>query len=181
MAFRSEKTIGAVVIALVMLEAGAAAESVTIRVRHTHLRKGGSGEIHIGESAISFQEAGKRRSHSRRWAYDDIQQLYVAADRIRLLTYEDVSWRLGKDREYVFDELPEGAAQRIVAALRGRIDERRVVAAFPDASIQPIWQVNAKLLEGRGGSEGTLLVGSDSIVYNSAERDASRRWHLPPD
>jgi hypothetical protein len=179
MAFRIEKTVVAVLIAIVMVEACAAAESAAFPVRHTHLRKGGSGEIRIGESSISFREAGKKRNHSREWAYEDIQQLYVAADLIRLVTYEDVSWKLGKDREYVFDELPEGAAQQIVAALRGRIDERRVVAAMPEVSIHPIWQVRAKLLEGRGGSEGAVLVGDGTIVYNSAERNASRTWHFP--
>lgn len=179
MAFRIEKAAGALVVALVMFDTGAAAESVTVPVRHSHLRKGAAGQIRINESSISFGEAGKRRSHSREWAYEDIQQLYVAADRIRIVTYEDVSWKLGKDREYVFEELPEGAAQRILTALRGRIDERRVVAAMPDMSIQPIWQVRAKLLEGRGGSEGAVLVSDRSIVYNSAERNASRTWHFP--
>jgi hypothetical protein len=98
---------------------------------------------------------------------------------IRILTYEDVAWKLGKDREYQFDQLPEGAAQRTLDAVRGRIDVRRVVAAMPDPSMTPLWQVRAKLLEGRGGSEGTVLVGTDAIVYNSTERDASRTWHLP--
>ena len=178
MAFRIEKAISAVVIALAVLGATADAEPVTIPVRHNHLRKGGVGELRIDQSSMSFRESGKKRSHSREWAFEEIQQLYVAPKVIRLLTYEDVSWKLGKDREYLFDELPEGSAQRVLAALRGRIDERRLVAAFPDPSMEPIWQVRAKLLQGRGGSEGTVLMGSDSIVYKSAEQNASRTWHL---
>lgn len=179
MALRSQTAIGALVVALLALSAGAAADQVTIRVRHTHLRKGGAGELQIGASSLSFREVGKRQGHSREWAYEDIQQLYIAPTVIRILTYEDVSWKLGKDREYQFDQLAEGAAQRTLDAVGGRIDVRRLVAALPERSMKPIWQIRAKLLEGRGGSEGTVLVGNDVIVYNSAERDASRTWHLP--
>lgn len=177
MAFRSKKTIGAFVV-IVLCGYAAAAPQVTIPVRHPHLRKGGTGEFRIGESSISFREAGKKQKHSREWAYDDIQQLYVGPNSLRILTYEDVRWKLGSDREYEFDQLPEGAAQRVLTAVRGRIDERRLVAALPDPGIEPIWQVKAKLLEGRNGSEGMVLVGEDSIVYKSEERNASRTWHF---
>jgi hypothetical protein len=178
MAFRIEKAIGACVIALLMLGATAAAEQNTIAVRHKHVRKGGAGQLHVRDSSLSFQEAGKKQSHSREWTFEDIQQLYIAPNIIRVLTYEDVSWKLGKDREYEFDHLPEGAAQRVLSDLRGRIDDRRVVVAIPDLSLKPLWQVKAKLVEGRGGSEGVVLVGQDSIVYNSAERGASRTWRF---
>lgn len=177
MALRSQKTVSAFIV-LLFCELAAAAEQVTIAVRHPHLRKGGTGEIRIGESSISFREAGKKHKHSREWAYDDIQQLYVGPNSLRILTYEDVAWKLGSDREYKFDQLPEGAARRVLTAVRGRIDERRLVAAVPDSPINPIWQVKAKRLEGRGGSEGVVLVGEDSIVYKSEERNASRTWQF---
>ncbi|MEO8127415.1 MAG: hypothetical protein ABJF23_24630 [Bryobacteraceae bacterium] len=177
MAFRSQKTIGALVILLVCVSL-ANGEQITIPVRHRHLRQGTMGEIRVGESAISFQEGGKKPKHSREWAYEDIQQLLIAADSLRILTYEDVDWQLGRDRRYEFDQLPEGAAQKVLDAIRGHIDERRLVAALPDHSIIPLWQVKAKLVDGRGGSEGIVLVGVDSIVYNSEERNASRTWHF---
>ncbi|HUS06192.1 MAG TPA: hypothetical protein VMZ52_07850 [Bryobacteraceae bacterium] len=178
MAFRIEKAIGAVLVALVALEAATGPEQFTIPVRHRHVRKGAAGELRLGGSSLAFQESGKRQGHSRDWAYDEIQQLYVSRESVRILTYEDVAWKLGKDREYEFDELPEGAAQRILGSVRGQMDERRVVAAMPDLSIQPGWQVKAKLLAGRRGSEGIVLVGQDSIVYQSGEREASRTWHF---
>ena len=176
MAFRSQKPIGAFV-ALLFCGFAADAEEVTIPVRHPHLRKGGTGEIQIGKSSISFREVGKKK-HSREWAYDDIQQLYVGRNSLRILTYEDVSWKLGSDREFKFDRLPDGAAQQVLDALGGGIDARRVVAAVPNPQITPIWQMKAKLLKGRGGSEGVVLVGGDSIVYKSEERNASRTWHF---
>jgi hypothetical protein len=175
MAFRSQKAIGALLIILTC-EAGAA--ELNIAVRHPHVRKGGAGEIRIGESSISFREAGKKQKHSREWAFDDIQQLFVSPSVLRVLTYEDADWKLGSDREYEFDRLPDGAAQQILAAVRGHIDERRLVAALPDSAIKPIWQVKAKLLDGWGGSEGVVLIGGDSVVYKTNERDASRTWHF---
>lgn len=177
MAFRSQKAIGAFVI-LLFCDVAAAADQVTIPVRHPHLRKGGTGEIRLGNSSVSFREVGKKQKHSREWAYEDIQQLYVAPDALRILTYEDVAWKLGQDREYRFDQLPEGAAQRILERARPHIDPRRIVAALPNAQLNAIWQVKAKLLEGWGGSEGIVLVGEDSIVYRTEERNASRTWRF---
>src|SRR5215217_8489365 len=129
MALRSQAAISALVVAFLALNTRAASDQVTIPVRHTHLRKGGAGELQIGASSLSFREVGKGQGHSREWAYEDIQQLYIAPGVIRILTYEDVSWKLGRDREYQFDQLTEGAAQRTIDAVRGRIDVRRVVAA----------------------------------------------------
>jgi hypothetical protein len=177
MAFRSQKAIGAFVV-LLFCDIAGEAEQVTIPVRHPHLRKGALGEIRIGESSISFREAGKKQKHSREWGYGEIQQLYVAPASLRILTYEDAGWKLGSDREYEFDQLPEGAAQRVLNAVRGRIDERRLVAAVPEFPINPTWQVKAKHLKGRSGSDGAVLVSEDSIVYRSEERNASRTWHF---
>ena len=177
MAFRSQKAIGAFVV-LVSCGIVAPAEQLTIPVRHPHLRKGGTGEIRIGESSIAFREKGKKQKHSREWAFDEIQQLYLGSNSLRILTYEDVRWKLGSDREIEFDQLPEGAAQRIRYAVRGVMDERRLVAALPDPQIKPAWQVKVKLLEGRSGSEGVVLVGNDSIVYKSEEPNVSRTWNF---
>lgn len=174
MAFRSQKAVGAFVVLL--LCEFAAANQVTIPVRHPHLRKGGPGEIRFGDSSLSFRELGKKQKHSREWAYGDIQQLYVAPDALRILTYEDVAWKLGQDREYTFDQLPEGAARRILEGVRAHMDARRIVAALPDSQVDALWKIGAKHLEGWGGSEGIVLVGEHSVVYSSEERNASRTW-----
>lgn len=175
MAFRSQKTTGAF---LILLFTVTARGEMTIPLRHVHLRKGGAGEIRISEASIAFREAGKKQKHSREWAYDDIQQFWIAPNSIRILTYEDVMWKLGSDREYEFDQLPNGAAARLLNAVRPQIDERRLVSVIPAAVINPVWQVKAKLLEGRGGPEGIVLVGDESIVFKSDKRNASRTWQF---
>ena len=177
MAFRSQKAVGAFIV-LLLCEFAAAANQVTIPVRHPHLRKGGLGEIRLSDSSVSFHELGNKQKHSREWAYEDIQQLYVAPHVLRILTYEDVAWKLGQDREYTFDQLPEGAAGRILERVRSHMDARRIVAALPDGQLNALWRIRAKLLEGWGGSEGIVLVGHDSVVYSSQERNASRTWSL---
>lgn len=174
MAFRSQKAIGAFLI--LCCEFAAAADPVIIPVRHLHLHKGAPGEIRIGESSISFRENGKQQKHSREWMYDDIQQLFIAPTSLRVLTYEDVTWKLGSDREYQFDQLAEGTAQRVLAAARAHMDERRIVAALPESPMKLVWQIKARHLERRGGSEGIVLLGTDSIVYQSEARNASRTW-----
>ncbi|MDQ2944594.1 MAG: hypothetical protein M3Y27_01385, partial [Acidobacteriota bacterium] len=41
-----------------------------------------------------------------------------------------------------------------------------------------MWQGPAKLLHGRGGSEGVVLVGADRIVYHRAKIGESRTWRI---
>src|SRR5262245_33931248 len=85
----------------------AAAEPVAVRFRHQHWRRGTVGVLRVAEEAIVFEEAGKHKDHSREWRFDEIQQLTLSPNRLRILTYEDRSWQLGRDREFVFDNLPE--------------------------------------------------------------------------
>src|SRR4051812_17366693 len=104
MAFRIETRIGAI---LALAAIGACGETVT--VRHKHARNGAPGELHVTAEGISFSEPGKHEKHSREWKYTDIQQLELSSDSLRILTYED--GKLGRDRDFVFDHLPDGFAK----------------------------------------------------------------------
>jgi hypothetical protein len=176
MAFRIKTTTAAIGL-MTMLAGFAAAHDLSFAVRHRHLRKGGPGELRFTESSVIFRESGKHQNHSREWKYQDIQQLWLAPADLRIRTYEDVGWKLGMDRSYEFDHLPKDVATRLYSLLRGRMDQR-FVAALPDPNIQPLWQVPAKQLSRLGGSEGVVLIGSNAIVYNSDETDASRTWRF---
>ena len=137
MEFRIEKTIGTV---LMLSVAALGAE-----VRHQHLRKGAMGQIEIGENSISFKEAGKKSEHSWEWKYEDIQQLTLSATELRILSYDDEKWQFGRDREYVFDQLPKDFASQVYSQLRTRLDQR-FVAHLGDLDVKPLWQMGAKLL-----------------------------------
>jgi hypothetical protein len=169
MEFRTEARVGAVLIAAACLLG-----AQTVDVRHRHARGGGDGELSVSADGMSFTEQGKGRGHSRVWKYADIQQLELQPDSLRVLTYESRSPGWTGDREYVFDRLPAGFAQKVYLEWRDRLDQR-LIAALPDAEVKPIWQLPAKLIGWRG-SGGQLIVGTDRIVYREAKSGQSRTW-----
>jgi hypothetical protein len=71
--------------------------------------------------------------------------------------------------------LPDGAAAKLYPLFRARMDQR-FIAEVVEPGIQPLWQMPAKLEQGWGGANGTLTVGADRIVFDSAEHGASRTW-----
>jgi hypothetical protein len=170
MAFRIEARIGAILALAAVL--GSAQE---VQVRHTHLRHGGYGQLQVSQDSLRFVETGKGKKHSRNWKYDDIQQLELTLETLRLLTYEDQKWKFGRDREYLFDHLPEGFAQTVYALWRDRLDQR-FTASLPDKNVQVAWEIPAKLL-GKG-SQGTVRIGSDRIVYETEAPAESRTWRF---
>jgi hypothetical protein len=176
MAFRSEAKACA---GLIFLCAGFAlgAPTETYNVRHKHLRNGGAGVLRIDENAISFEEQGKQAKHSRTWKYDDIQELTLGPETLRIVTYEDNRWELGRDRVYLFDRMPARVAADWYPVFRTRLDAR-FVAALADEQAIPDWQIPAKLVHGRGGSEGVVQVDAGRVVYKSNQPGESRTWRI---
>ena len=174
MAFRIEAAIGTF---LILGAAAAVAQPFTFQVRHRHLHGGAAGTLRIGADSISFTEPSKDGKHSREWAFAEIQQLSLSAAELHILTYEDQKWQLGRDRDFVFDRLPEGMAQQVYPLLARSLDQR-FVAELSDPGRRPLWQTGAKLLRGLGGSEGDLLIGDDWIVYKCKDARQSRTWRF---
>jgi hypothetical protein len=104
----------------------------------------------------------------RHWTYTDIRRLTLAPDRLTILTYE-------RRRDYVVDHLPDGAAARLYPLFRARMDQR-FLARLPDPDVQPLWRMPAKMEHGWKGANGTLIAGTDRIVFETDQRDASRTW-----
>ena len=170
MALRSQKTA-----CLILLSLGtAAAQDLTFSARHRHLHKGGGGTIVFTEEGVSWQETAKRE-HSREWKYPEIQRLELAPDHVRIVTYEDIGWQFGRDREYVFDKVPEDLAGRLYPILIAKLDQR-FFAHVADPSVTPLYEMPAKLLLGRAGSNGVLKIGADRIAFDGGEYGASRAW-----
>jgi len=175
MAFRTEAKACACMILSVAFTFGATTKTYT--VRHRHLRNGGVGVLRLDETSISFEEPEKQTNHSRIWKDDDIQQLTLGPESLRIVTYEDNRWELGRDRVYIFDKLPAGLTTDWYPILRARLDQR-FVAALADDEVKPQWQVPAKLIHGRGGSQGVIVVGADRLVYKSSRPGESRTWRV---
>jgi hypothetical protein len=172
MAFRSQTATLVVLIASTQL--AVLAQDLRFPVRHHHLHRGGEGTLTFTRETVSWKEQ-KKPQHARTWQYAEIQQLELAPDHIRLLTYEDIRWQLGRDREYRFDYLPKDLAARLHPFLTARLDQR-YLAHLADPSVTPVWEVPAKLLLGRSGSNGKLKVAADHIVFDGRESGESRTW-----
>lgn len=177
MAFRSKAEIGAL-LTLALCACAAAAEPLTFAVRHQHVRHDGAGTLTVTDNGIAYRETGKQAAaHSREWRFEDIEQLVLSRETLRVRTYEDPRWGIGHDREFTFAGLPKGTAARLYPLFSRRLDQR-FVAALADDAVQPLWEAPVKLLC-RDGSQGTLLVGADGVVYRTETAEQSRTWRIP--
>jgi hypothetical protein len=173
MALRIEKTISAFLILCGVV----IAQPFTYEVRHRHLHGGAVGTLRISQDSIAFEEKSKNAKHSREWKYADIQQLSLSPLELRILTYEDRKWQFGRDREYVFDRLPEGLAQQAYGLFHQSLDQR-FIAELSDPDGRVLWQTGAKLRRGLSGSDGTLRIGEDRIIFETGAGGESRTWRF---
>jgi hypothetical protein len=138
-----------------------------------------TGVVRIDDSGISFAANGE--DAARTWKYEDIQHLdRISPTEFTLLSYEDVAWKLGRDRTYRFelttqefsDQLFETVAARIGKPATDRVTERPAVVEQ---------QILAKHLKTFGGSEGTLYFSPERIVYSTDAQEQAREWLLDRD
>jgi hypothetical protein len=149
------------------------AQELRYTVRHEHWHKGGEGVLAFDDRGVSFEEAGKKDKHSRRWEYEQIQRFELSPAELRIVTYDDVRWRFDRDREYVFDRVPKEMAAQLYPVLSAKLDQR-FIAMVPGAVETVVWSAPAKMLRGWAGSNGVLKAGGDRIVFESPEE--SRTW-----
>jgi hypothetical protein len=183
MEFRSEAksgnclTMGVLLLAAIFAPAGLA-EGHTYEVRHRHWHGGAPGTLNVSADGISYQERVKKnKTDSRQWRYEEIQQITVSPTELRILTYEDSKWELGRDREYVFDRLPQNLAAETYALWTGKLDQR-FIAGVPEPASGAEWTAGAKLDQGLAGPVGTLTLGKDWVVFDAGKRGGSRSWRL---
>ena len=174
MAFRTQTAISLILLAAPL----ACAQDFTFAVRHHHLHKGGEGTLRFTPAGIGWTENAKDDTdHSRSWLYANIQRLELSPSKVRIVTYDDVGWQMGRDREYLFDHLPKDLAAQVYPLLTGKMDQR-FLAQVADAAVKPQWEMPAKLLLGRSGSNGILKVGAAHIVFDGGETGESRTWRI---
>jgi len=147
-------------------------------VKHDHFWGKGSGELTIDQEVIAYTSE-KDNDHSTRWSYRDIQEVKIESPRkIYLRTYEDVWWKLNRDRTFEF-ELVEGEIKpEVVDFLRERLPVRLVSAVFtpPDNAAYRVPAKHKHVLG--GGCEGQLIFTERGIYYNTSDSDHSRFWPI---
>lgn len=189
MEFRSQKNSRVVSLLFALLAiAPAGAAELTYEVRHYRALKNHVGVLTVGENGVGYQQVipeGKRkkasgnpaRLESVRFDYQDIQELWVSADQLVLVTYKDRKWLLGVDKEFKFF-LPKGKSfEAAYTMLKDKLD-RRFVAAVADSEPAILWELPVKLLGTLQGSEGVLQVGPERIVYKTDRPRHSRTWRF---
>jgi len=138
-------------------------------VRHEHFHGACEGAMTVDDGGIRF--AGPK-GHAWFWRYDEIQQLRLEPEKIRILSYKDSKLRLGADREFEFaGELPVEELFRLWTV---RMDQR-FVAAIPAREAEG-FSIPVKHLGRIGGSHGVLSFGADDVVYATEAGGDSRHW-----
>jgi hypothetical protein len=148
----------------------------TLEVRHDHDPWGGcEGELTITAEGIRYET--DKEEHSRSWNWVDIQGFdRKSATEFSVLTYEDLTWHAGLDRNFDFTTLPgtigldETAFTTIATAVARPVTDRVIRA------IDAEYQVRVKHLHVFGGCEGTLRFGPDWIVYDTDHAEDARSW-----
>ena len=159
MAFRIEASIIACLVAQSLF-------AVPVEYRHHQ------GDLEVTLDAVTFKGA-----QTWTWKYDQIQQLTLTETELRILTYEDSKWKIGRDREYIFDHLPEGFAKSVYCQWKDKLDQR-FIAALADPDVKSLAEFPAKLKSLTKGTEGTLLFNADRIVFRATKPGESRTWRL---
>ena len=166
------------IVALLAIAPAGAAE-LSYEVRHHRALKDHAGVLTIDDKGVGYQQVhpkGKRpKLESVHFDYQDIQELWVAPDKLVLVTYKDRKWLLGVDKEFEFFLTKGKSFDAAYSMLKDKLD-RRFVAALADSQTSILWALPVKLLGTIQGSEGILEVGSDRIVYKTERQRQSRTW-----
>lgn len=193
MEYRSQAPASCSMKALFVLALAATAwgQQVQFEVRHERALKDHPGRVTFDVDGVTYQQTltpkqqtrvakGKKppKLESVRWAYQDLQQLWLSPEKLVIVTYRDRKWFLGVDKEFEFfltdkNQSPANAYE----FLKNKLDQR-FVAAVADPKALAAWELPVKLLGTIQGSEGVLRVGEDRIVYKTEKKGQSRTWRL---
>lgn len=158
--------------------AGAAQASFEV-IHRRPLWPNSEGALVISDDLIEFRR--KKEEDSKQWSYRDIQHIdRISPTEIEILTYEDVAWRLGQDRSYLFslvsgeidDALFESMADKIGLPVTDRVT---------DDTVDAVTRLPVKHLKTFGGSEGELVFGDSAISYVTDAPRQAREWLLARD
>jgi hypothetical protein len=128
----------------------------------------------FGEAGVEYRAADKK--HARFWKYEDIQQAgLLGPKKITILTYEDSTWKLGKDRVYRFEVLEGEIGPSVWSLLQAKVTRPLVLAIIPPG-IETKFEIPAKHLRGFGGTDGSLEFSDRYLVYRTASPQDSRVW-----
>ncbi len=147
-------------------------------VTHDHFWGKGSGDLTIDQEGIAYTSE-KDDDHSTDWLYSDIQEVKIESpQKLSIRTYEDVWWKLNRDRTLEFELVEGEMSAEVVDFLRERLPSALVSAVFT-APEDAAYRVSVKHKHALGrGCEGQLLFSGKGIYYSASSSDHSRFWPL---
>ena len=158
---------------------GAAEVSLEVKWKRA-VRSDRTGTLRIDTEGLAFQPHAKN-ALGHKWSYADIQHIdRIDKAEVEIRSYEDSTWRMGRDRRYRFAVLEGefgGALYEQVASRIGKPATNRVTGAVSGAALE----LPVKHLKRWGSSEGVLYVGEERIVYASPSPKRSREWYVGRD
>ncbi len=147
-----------------------------------HVRDGwfnGDGTLHITAEGIRYEAA--KPKHSRQWPWLDIQHVdRLTESEIDILTYEDQTKYLGRDKSYRFRLTGGALADEFMARIEkwfGRPVTDRVARDAGAAA----YELPVKHLHSLGGCEGELRFVNGAVFYATEHTKDARRWRLDRD
>ena len=147
-------------------------------VDHDHFFRKGSGTLTIDQDGISYTSE-KDDGHNTFWSYSDIQEVKTESpETIHIRTYEDVWWKLNRERTLHFELVEGEMSDAVVNFLRERLPSVLVSAVFspPDDAAYRV-PVKHKHAFGRG-CEGHLQFSDNGVYYTASNSDHSRFWPM---
>ena len=147
-----------------------------------------AGVLTVDGEGIRFVPEAKKPEDAKpvHLVWGEIQQAMLAEGRIEIVTYRDVVWQFGRDKQFRF-ALPEGASlpagttasfAGLEEVLRRGLGDRLVVALGAPDGARAEWEIPAKRTGLVRGAEGVLSFTGEELIFTSAKREASRRWPL---
>lgn len=161
---------------LTILQAESPGTSFEFTVEHDHFWGQGEGKLSVSAEGITFEEPGEK-DHSRRWSFEEIQNLKIESSRkIRLLTYEDSRWMLNRDRGFEFELTQGEITPELVRFLREKLLTPVASAVFAPPA-EPFYSLPVKHRHAWGsGCKGELIFGKEGIYYTSSHSEHARLW-----
>lgn len=163
------------VLSICLPGARAAEGEITLEVRHHHAIGSCRGTLTLDARGARYET--NHQKDARTWTYDDIKQWQVGNGEIEIYSYEDRKWRLGADKDFVFEwNARKVAPQEIYDFLQAHTS--RPIAAWlaPADSGKVLYEFPVKHLGTVKGNEGRLIFADDRVIYRSDAKDANRTW-----
>ncbi len=147
-------------------------------VKRSHFIGSSSGTLRFTDEGVEYQTTSK--DEARRWAYPEIRQLqFRSPTQVVVLTYEDQGrLKLGADRTFDFEVKTGRATGEMVAFVLSHTTRPVATAVLPPLPDTSLFRVPVKHERQGRGSDGTLLMFDDALVYVTERDTEARFWRF---